>query len=262
VPRRGTKPPESAGSPIASFAAEQPVEAAVSVQERFAGAEEARLIAEPFVLAPPARPAAAAPARARLLYPAFKRALDLSVALALLVATAPLLLALALWIRLDSKGPALFRQTRLGLGGKPFAILKFRTMTVLEDGERVVQAAPGDARITRAGCLLRAASLDELPQLFNVIRGEMSLVGPRPHAVAHDALYSRLIPDYDGRQAVKPGVTGWAQVNGYRGGTPTVDLMQRRVAHDLWYARHASLALDLVILARTPIEILRARNAY
>ncbi len=227
----------------------------MSLREQFAETSLSAL-PEPFALAP-------SPARIRRpLYPLFKRLLDLAVALPLLVATVPLLIAIALWIRLDSGGPALFRQTRLGLGGRPFAILKFRTMNVLEDGAHVVQATRNDARITRAGRLLRATSLDELPQLLNVIKGEMSLIGPRPHAAAHDALYSALIPEYDLRQAVKPGVTGWAQVNGHRGGTPTVELMRARVAHDLWYAAHASFALDLVILARTPVELLRSRNAY
>ncbi|HWA92684.1 MAG TPA: sugar transferase [Rhizomicrobium sp.] len=225
----------------------------MSIREHFV---EGSVSAEPFALAPASdRPAGE-------LYPALKRGLDLAIALPLLVLTAPLLLVLAFWIRLDSKGPALFRQQRLGLGGRPFGILKFRTMNVVEDGERVVQAVRNDARITRAGRLLRAASLDELPQLFNVIKGEMSLVGPRPHAVAHDALYASLIPDYNRRQDVKPGVTGWAQVNGYRGGTPTVDLMQKRVEHDLWYAAHGSIALDLWILLRTPFALIFDGNAY
>ena len=226
----------------------------MSVQEQFAEVgEELASLDRPFAVAP------AAPLR---VYPAAKRTLDLLVAVPLLIVTAPLLIAIALWIRLDSKGPALFRQTRLGQGGRPFGIVKFRTMNVVEDGACVVQAARNDVRITRAGGFLRASSLDELPQLLNVIKGDMSLVGPRPHATAHDALYSTLIPQYNGRQAVKPGVTGWAQVCGHRGGTPTIDLMQARVEHDLWYVRHASLRLDLKILARTPLEIMRSRNAY
>jgi lipopolysaccharide/colanic/teichoic acid biosynthesis glycosyltransferase len=226
----------------------------VSVREQFAEADEAVAgLEQNFALAP------ATPIQ---FYPALKRLLDLAVAVPMLLVTAPLLLAIALWIRLDSKGPVLFRQTRLGLRGRPFGIVKFRTMNVVEDGACVVQAARNDARVTRAGTFLRASSLDELPQLLNVIAGQMSLVGPRPHAAAHDALYSALIPEYDGRQAVKPGITGWAQVNGYRGGTPTLDLMQNRVEHDLWYAQHASIALDLSILARTPVEILRSRSAY
>lgn len=234
----------------------------MSVREQFAGAEDALpVLTDSFAFAPAAPLRIEARGRHRL-YPALKRLLDLAIALPLLIVTAPLLLAIAAWIRIDSKGPATFRQARLGLNGRPFGILKFRTMNVVEDGESVVQATRNDARITAAGRFLRAASLDELPQLLNVIKGEMSLVGPRPHATAHDALYSTLIPEYDGRQVVKPGVTGWAQVNGYRGGTPTIELMQKRVEHDLWYARHASIALDILILARTPIELLRGRNAY
>ena len=231
----------------------------MSIREHFG---EGAVSTEPFTLAPPAVPAVARPRRRRRLYPVLKRLLDLAIALPLLVATAPLLLAIAVWIRLDSNGPVLFRQQRLGQGGRPFGILKFRTMNTIEDGERVVQAVRNDARITGAGRFLRAASLDELPQLFNVIKGEMSLVGPRPHAIAHDTLYAGLIPEYGRRQAVKPGVTGWAQVNGYRGGTPTLDLMQKRVAHDLWYARKSSILLDLVILVRTPFALLFNRNAY
>jgi putative colanic acid biosysnthesis UDP-glucose lipid carrier transferase len=198
----------------------------------------------------------------RRAYRFWKRILDLAIALPMLVALAPLMLAIALAIRWDSKGPALFRQMRLGKDGRPFGILKFRTMTVIEDGADVVQAERGDKRVTRIGAFLRTSSLDELPQLLNVIAGRMSLVGPRPHATAHDEYYARLIPAYARRQSVKPGVTGWAQVNGYRGGTPTLDLMEGRVAHDLWYAEHGSVALDLWILIRTPVELLRRRNAY
>jgi exopolysaccharide biosynthesis polyprenyl glycosylphosphotransferase len=204
---------------------------------------------------------ARAVARPRL-YKAVKRVFDLAVAVPALVLAMPLLIAVALLIKLNGAGPAIFRQTRLGLGGKPFDILKFRTMTVVEDGEDVVQAVRNDIRITRIGAFLRAASLDELPQLINVIRGEMSLVGPRPHAIVHDALYANIIPEYELRQSVKPGITGWAQVNGLRGGTPTLDLMQHRVDLDVWYAEHASVGLDFLILLRTPIELLRRRNAY
>jgi Undecaprenyl-phosphate glucose phosphotransferase len=193
---------------------------------------------------------------------ALKRTLDLlGAGMALLVAS-PLLIAIAIAIRLDSEGPVLFRQTRNGLGGRPFKILKFRTMTVLEDGEDLAQATRDDARITPLGRFLRRASLDELPQLINVLRGEMSLVGPRPHARAHDDLYGGLIENYSLRQHVKPGISGWAQVNGLRGETPTLDTMYRRIEFDLWYATHASLLLDFVILARTLVEVFRQRNAY
>lgn len=191
-----------------------------------------------------------------------KRALDLIVAVPALVVLAPLLALIAVLIRIDSPGPVFFRQQRSGVCGTTFRIFKFRTMHVLEDGDTVMQARRGDARVTRLGCWLRTYSLDELPQLLNVIRGEMSLVGPRPHARAHDVLYSGLVRDYRHRHAVKPGLTGWAQVNGLRGPTPTLESMVRRIECDLWYARRASFALDLMILARTPYEVLLKRNAY
>ena len=191
-----------------------------------------------------------------------KRTFDLAVALPLVVLLAPLMAAIALLIRLDSKGPAVFRQARLGQGGKRFEIVKFRTMTVLEDGDNVTQVRKGDARVTRVGRWLRRSSLDELPQFINVISGEMSLVGPRPHAIAHDRLYSTLIDNYQLRQIVKPGITGWAQVNGLRGETPAVEDMRDRVTLDIWYARRASFTLDLKILLRTPFEVFRQRNAY
>lgn len=192
---------------------------------------------------------------------ALKRLLDIGLAVSLLLALAPILLVTAILIKLDSAGPVLFRQTRLGLRGKPFDILKFRTMTVLENGPRIVQATRNDPRITRVGRFLRKASVDELPQLINVLKGEMSLVGPRPHARAHDAYYSRLIDGYNGRQQVKPGITGWAQVHGCRGETRALDDMRRRVEYDLWYVRHTSVLLDLEILFRTFREIVRPRNA-
>jgi putative colanic acid biosynthesis UDP-glucose lipid carrier transferase len=191
-----------------------------------------------------------------------KRLLDLAIAVPALLLLAPLLVAIALWIALDSTGPVLFRQTRRGLGGMPFTIVKFRTMNVLENGASVMQAIENDPRVTHAGRTLRKASLDELPQLLNVIKGEMSLVGPRPHALAHDDYYGARIEDYALRQSVKPGITGWAQVNGSRGETPTLESMQRRVLLDVWYARNANAALDFEILLRTPFEVLRQRNAH
>ena len=190
-----------------------------------------------------------------------KRAIDVSLAAALLVLLAPALGAIALIIRFDSAGPVLFRQTRLGLNGKPFDIFKFRTMHVLENGEHVRQAEPNDVRVTRAGRYLRALSFDEFPQLFNVLKGEMSLVGPRPHALAHDKDFGALIEGYALRQRVKPGITGLAQVNGFRGPTPTPESIRRRVEFDLLYVRNAHLLLDAVILLRTPLEIVRRRNA-
>jgi undecaprenyl-phosphate galactose phosphotransferase/putative colanic acid biosynthesis UDP-glucose lipid carrier transferase len=193
---------------------------------------------------------------------AVKRGIDIAVASAAVVFTAPALAAIALAIKLDSPGPAFFLQRRNGYRGRSFRIVKFRTMNVQEDGDDVTQVRPGDRRVTRLGRWLRKTSLDELPQLFNILRGEMSLIGPRPHAVAHDELYSKLIENYELRQHVKPGVTGWAQVHGLRGETPTVDLMFRRIEFDLWYAANCSIALDLRILVRTVFAVLRQDNAY
>jgi putative colanic acid biosynthesis UDP-glucose lipid carrier transferase len=191
-----------------------------------------------------------------------KRVLDVTLALSLLLLALPLLALITLAIVLDSKGPVLFAQRRIGLGGRPFSILKFRSMTVLEDGAEIAQAVEGDARITRIGRLLRASSLDELPQLLNVLAGDMSLVGPRPHAAAHDDFYATCIADYRLRHLVKPGITGWAQIHGARGATPTLKHMQARIDLDVFYVAHESLALDLKILAATPLAVLSRRNAY
>ncbi|HLF22751.1 MAG TPA: exopolysaccharide biosynthesis polyprenyl glycosylphosphotransferase, partial [Burkholderiales bacterium] len=193
---------------------------------------------------------------------AIKRGIDLTIAVPALVVLSPFMAAIAALIAMGSRGPVFFRQERLGYRGKPFAILKFRTMTVLENGEEIEQARQNDWRVTRVGAWLRRASLDELPQLINVVRGQMSLVGPRPHASAHDAFYSKLIPNYELRQHVKPGITGWAQVNGYRGETPTVDTMEKRIEFDVWYAKNQSVMLDWQILLRTIVEVFRQRNAY
>ena len=186
-----------------------------------------------------------------------KRAIDLTLSLSAVVLLAPLLLITAIAIKLDSKGPVLFRQRRCGFDNKEFVIFKFRTMTALEDGETVVQARRGDARITRIGGLLRRSSIDELPQLFNVIWGDMSLVGPRPHAMAHNDQYGALIGSYALRHHVRPGLTGMAQMNGLRGETRQLVQMERRVEQDLWYINHWSLMLDLMIMARTCFVLLR-----
>ncbi len=191
-----------------------------------------------------------------------KRTIDLGLASLALVALAPLLFFVAIGTKLDSRGPVFFKQTRLGHRGVPFAIYKFRSMTVTENGPEVKQAEANDRRVTRLGRWLRKTSIDELPQLINVVRGEMSLVGPRPHAVAHDDYYTTLIENYDIRQHVKPGITGWAQVNGLRGETSSPELMRRRVEADIWYAKNASILLDLRILLLTVVEVLRQRNAY
>jgi putative colanic acid biosysnthesis UDP-glucose lipid carrier transferase len=189
-----------------------------------------------------------------------KRVLDVSLALIALLLFLPLLALIAVTVVLDSPGPAIFHQRRVGRHGKIFNIYKFRTMHVLEDGAQIVQAYYGDTRITRIGRILRVTSLDELPQLFNVLSGEMSLVGPRPHAVAHDEYYAERVQNYRLRQLVKPGITGWAQVNGARGATPQIADMQARIDFDIQYVACKSLWLDLKILARTPLEILISRN--
>ncbi len=186
-----------------------------------------------------------------------KRLIDLVLGSLLLVAILPLCLLIALLVRLETPGPALFRQRRIGYDGRPFQILKFRTMHVLEDGPDVIQACRRDPRVTRIGGVLRKTGLDELPQLINVLAGDMSLVGPRPHAAVHDDYYGKHIPNYAYRRRVRPGITGWAQIHGARGATPNLLDMQARVDLDAWYVDHGSVALDLLILARTPVEILR-----
>ena len=193
---------------------------------------------------------------------AAKRSIDVLFAGIGLIALLPLLATVALAIKLDSPGPVFFRQKRCGFNGRSFGIYKFRTMRVMEDGPSIVQARAADSRVTRIGKWLRRTSIDELPQLFNVLDGSMSLVGPRPHAVAHDSQFDKVVWNYAFRQRVKPGLTGWAQVHGCRGPTPTAALIERRVEYDLWYIDNWSLRLDLAILLQTPIEVLRARNAY
>lgn len=169
---------------------------------------------------------------------------------------------IALAIKLTSPGPVLFRQRRYGLGGEEINVFKFRTMRVAEDGAAVKQATRDDPRITKLGRLLRRTSLDELPQLFNVVRGDMSLVGPRPHAVAHNEQYRRQIVEYMLRHKSRPGITGWAQVNGWRGETDTLRKMVYRVEHDLHYIRNWSLALDVRILWLTVFGRKVRQNAY
>jgi Undecaprenyl-phosphate glucose phosphotransferase len=191
-----------------------------------------------------------------------KRGLDLILSTLALVVLGPVFAFIAAFIKLDSSGPVIFRQKRTGFNGRGFTIYKFRTMTTIEDGAVVVQATRNDRRVTRLGKLLRRYSVDELPQLVNVLRGEMSLVGPRPHAIAHDDQYSEGIARYAFRQHVKPGITGWSQVNGLRGETVNVGDMQRRLALDLWYIDHWSIWLDLWILVRTLKAVVLARNAY
>jgi Undecaprenyl-phosphate glucose phosphotransferase len=191
-----------------------------------------------------------------------KRGLDFAGALFGIILLAPFLALIGLLIKLDSSGPVFFTQARSGRGGRPFRIIKFRSMKVLEDGTEIVQASRGDSRVTRIGNIIRKTSLDELPQLFNVLVGDMSLVGPRPHAIAHDKLYASLIENYDLRQCVRPGITGWAQVNGYRGETATPELMRARIELDLWYATNTSILLDIVILVRTAFIVFFQSRAY
>jgi len=191
-----------------------------------------------------------------------KNMFDWFGAFLLLLILSPVFLVVALWIKLSSPGPVFFRQKRHGIGGEAIEILKFRSMKVHREASgQVTQATPDDTRVTPVGRFLRKTSLDELPQLFNVLRGELSLVGPRPHAVEHNDVYKSRIPKYMLRHKVKPGITGWAQVNGFRGQTDTPEKMALRIQHDLWYIQNWSLWLDLKILLMTPFVMMH-RNAY
>ncbi|MFZ2986726.1 undecaprenyl-phosphate glucose phosphotransferase [Ideonella sp.] len=180
-----------------------------------------------------------------------KRASDVVLSILILLMISPLLLVVAIGVKLSSPGPVIFRQRRTGLDGEVIEVYKFRSMTTQDNGDEVQQATRGDARITPFGAFIRRTSLDELPQFVNVLQGTMSIVGPRPHAVAHNEQYRKLIKAYMARHKVKPGITGWAQVNGLRGETDTVDKMARRVEYDLEYLRNWSVGLDLLIIART-----------
>jgi putative colanic acid biosynthesis UDP-glucose lipid carrier transferase len=194
---------------------------------------------------------------------AIKRVFDLTLTIGSLPVLIPLVLAIAALVRLTSPGPAFFMQRRYGLDGKEITVLKFRTMTTLEDGDRTyTQVTRGDSRVTALGRFLRKSSLDELPQMFNVLCGTMSLIGPRPHALAVNEQFRKLIPRYMVRHKVKPGITGWAQVNGCRGGDD-LESMRRRTEFDLAYLRSWSLELDILIVIRT-LKILLAgdKGAY
>ncbi|MFC6840824.1 undecaprenyl-phosphate glucose phosphotransferase [Xanthomonas theicola] len=198
------------------------------------------------------------PRAARLL----KETTDKLLAGLILLLSGPLLLALALGVRLSGPGPVLFRQLRHGWDGQPFEVWKFRSMHVHDAASAAPQTARGDPRVTRFGAFMRRTSLDELPQFFNVLQGRMSIVGPRPHALAHHAQYQDLIPNYLQRHRVKPGLTGWAQVNGLRGEIDTLEKMRKRVEYDLHYIQHWSLWLDLSIIAQTAAIVLFDRDAY
>jgi Undecaprenyl-phosphate glucose phosphotransferase len=191
-----------------------------------------------------------------------KRAFDLLFASIALLLITPVLAVVALLIKLDSAGPVFFLQHRYGFNQKPFRIIKFRTMRTLDDGPVINQAKRGDPRVTAVGAWLRRWNLDELPQLFNVIKGDMSLVGPRPHALSHDREFEQRISVYARRHNVKPGITGWAQIHGFRGETDTDDKMQSRVEYDLHYIDNWSLGLDLQIMIRTVFSSASYRNAY
>ena len=194
-----------------------------------------------------------------------KRVEDLVVGLALLIAAAPVMVAAAAAIKLDSPGPVFFRQKRMGLNNQKISVWKFRSMHVAENGPSIVQATRNDPRVTRVGRFIRRTSIDELPQLFNVLKGEMSLVGPRPHAMqakADGRIYDQVVEGYFARHKVKPGITGWAQVNGWRGETDTVEKIEQRVAHDIHYIENWSMWLDLRILLMTPLALVTTKNAY
>jgi len=191
-----------------------------------------------------------------------KRSIDIIIAGTGLLLLLPLLLITALAVRLDSRGPVIFQQRRRGFNGRPFHIYKFRTMTVMEDGDSIVQAKPNDIRVTRVGNWLRRTSIDELPQLLNVLQGNMSIVGPRPHAMAHDNEFDKTVANYAYRHHVKPGLTGWAQVNGSRGELQSLVDIERRINLDLWYIDNWSLAVDFKIIFMTMFEVIRGRNAY
>lgn len=191
-----------------------------------------------------------------------KRFSDIVLSILILILISPVLLIIAVAVKMGSPGPIIFRQRRCGEDGQEIVIYKFRSMNVTEDGDSIQQATQNDQRVTPLGAFLRRASLDELPQFINVLQGRMSIVGPRPHAMAHNELYRKLIKGYMVRHKVKPGITGWAQVNGFRGETKTLDRMQGRVDYDLDYLRNWSLALDLLIILKTIRLLINDQRAY
>ncbi|HDZ1023267.1 TPA: exopolysaccharide biosynthesis polyprenyl glycosylphosphotransferase, partial [Klebsiella pneumoniae] len=192
----------------------------------------------------------------------FKRVEDIIISALILILISPVLAVIALAVKTTSAGPILFRQTRYGMDGKPIKVWKFRSMTVMENDDTIRQATKNDVRITKVGNILRKTSLDELPQFFNVLLGGMSIVGPRPHAVAHNEQYRNLIEGYMLRHKVKPGITGWAQINGWRGETDTLDKMEKRVEFDLEYIRNWSIYFDLKIIFLTIFKGFINKAAY
>ena len=193
---------------------------------------------------------------------AFKRGSDVVLSLLILLLLLPVLAITALAVKLSSPGPVIFRQRRYGLDGHEIIVYKFRSMSSQDDGDLVQQASKRDPRVTPVGAFLRRSSLDELPQFINVLQGRMSIVGPRPHAVAHNEMYRKLIKGYMLRHKVRPGITGWAQVNGYRGETETLEKMKARIDCDLEYLRNWSLRLDLFIIVKTVWVVFKNENAY
>ncbi len=191
-----------------------------------------------------------------------KRVFDILASSIILLLISPVLVTVACMIKFSSPGPVIFKQRRYGIDGEPFLVYKFRSMSVCEDSAVVAQATQNDARVTQLGAILRKTSLDELPQLFNVLNGSMSIVGPRPHAVAHNEHYRKIIRGYMWRHKVKPGITGWAQINGYRGETDTLDKMESRVIYDISYLKNWSLWLDLTIILKTVKLIVKDSHAY
>ncbi len=192
----------------------------------------------------------------------FKRLEDIIVASIILIFISPVLFVIAMAVKLTSPGPVIFRQVRYGMDGKPIKVWKFRSMTVMENDEKVIQATKNDVRITKVGKFLRSTSLDELPQFFNVLSGQMSVVGPRPHAVAHNEQYRSLIKGYMLRHKVKPGITGLAQINGWRGETDTLEKMEKRIEYDLLYIRGWSIWLDIKIIFMTFFKGFINKSAY
>ncbi|RFO97986.1 undecaprenyl-phosphate glucose phosphotransferase [Rhodoferax lacus] len=191
-----------------------------------------------------------------------KRISDIVLSIIILLLISPILVTVFIAVKMGSPGPAIFRQRRYGLDGKEIVVYKFRSMTVTEDGGKVTQATKNDSRVTPLGAILRRTSIDELPQFVNVLQGRMSIVGPRPHAVSHNEMYRKLIKGYMVRHKVKPGITGWAQINGCRGETDTLDKMQSRIDYDLDYLRNWSLRLDLYIIFRTVKLVSKDQQAY
>jgi Undecaprenyl-phosphate glucose phosphotransferase len=192
-----------------------------------------------------------------------KEIFDRLFAATAVIALAPLLLGIAIAVKLSSRGPVLFKQKRKGADGRVFTIYKFRSMRLHTEAKGMLsQATRNDKRVTKVGAFLRRTSLDELPQFFNVLRGDMSVVGPRPHALEHDDLYQKVVAGYINRYRIKPGITGWAQINGFRGETDRIEKMERRVEHDLYYLGHWSFALDMRIIGATIVAGLVHRNAY